>query len=99
MRRREFIAGLGGAAVVGPRGAWGQQPDRVRRIGVLSPIGVDNAEGQRRLSAFKLALQELGWIDGGNVRICRIRLLSVDPGQAGAIVRIITQFFCPFDRW
>ena len=26
-------------------------------------------------------------------------LLSVDPGQAGAIVRIITQFFCPFDRW
>jgi hypothetical protein len=28
-----------------------------------------------------------------------IRLLSVDPGQAGAIVRIITQFFCPFDRW
>ena len=31
--------------------------------------------------------------------LAEIRLLSVDPGQAGAIVRIITQFFCPFDRW
>jgi hypothetical protein len=31
--------------------------------------------------------------------LAEIRLLSVDPSQAGAIVRIITQFFCPFDRW
>ena len=63
LRRREFIAGLGGAA------AWSlaaraQQGDRVRRIGVLM-AGDEND----RLSAFIQALAGFGWIDGRNVRM------------------------------
>jgi putative ABC transport system substrate-binding protein len=70
MRRREFIGVLGGAAAaLWPLEAGAQQTERMRRIGVLSPIGADNAEGQLRLSAFKQTFQELGWTDGGNVRI------------------------------
>ena len=68
IRRREFIAGLGGAAAW-PLAATAQQGDRVRRIGVL--IGGD--EG--RVSAFTQALAGLGWTDGRNVRM--------DPRWAG----------------
>jgi len=68
MRRREFIAGLGGAAAW-PLAARAQQGNRVRRIGVLMP-GVENdPEGKRRYSAFTQALADLGWSDGRNVRI------------------------------
>ncbi len=41
----------------------------MRRIGVLITPAADNAEGQIRLAAFLHGLQELGWIDGRNVRI------------------------------
>ena len=54
MRRRDFIAGLGGAAVVGPRGAWGQQTDRMRRIGVLISVRENDLEGQVRVAAFEV---------------------------------------------
>ncbi len=67
MRRREFITLLGGAAAW-PHLARAQQPDRMRRIGVL--IGAtDDQEMQARLAAFRQALQQLGWTDGRNVRI------------------------------
>jgi putative ABC transport system substrate-binding protein len=67
MRRREFITLLGGAAAW-PHLARAQQPDRMRRIGVL--IGAtDDQETQARLAAFRQALQQLGWTDGRNVRI------------------------------
>jgi putative tryptophan/tyrosine transport system substrate-binding protein len=67
MRRRAFIAALGGAA------AWtfvarAQQSERVRRVGVLMGIAND-LEGQTRVAAFQTALQKLGWIEGHNVRI------------------------------
>jgi putative ABC transport system substrate-binding protein len=67
MRRREFIAGLGSAA------AWpvllrAQQPERVRRIGVLMNLAADDPEALQRLAAFKQRLQQLGWTDDGNVR-------------------------------
>jgi putative ABC transport system substrate-binding protein len=45
-----------------------QQPDRTRRIGALAGIE-DDAEGQARFAAFQQGLQQLGWIDGRNVRI------------------------------
>jgi len=68
MRRREFITLLGGAAVAWPRLAWAQQPDQIRHIGVL--IGVaDDAAGQARLGAFRKGMEELRWVDGGNVRL------------------------------
>ena len=69
MRRREFIAGVGAAAVVGPRGAWGQHASRVRRIGVLINLAANDPEGQARLAAFTAALQQLGWTDGSNLQI------------------------------
>jgi putative tryptophan/tyrosine transport system substrate-binding protein len=68
MRRREFIAGLGGAAAL-PFAARAQQGERVRRIGVLIPSASDDREYQARLAAFLQALRQLGWIDGRNVRI------------------------------
>jgi putative ABC transport system substrate-binding protein len=68
LRRREFIAGLGGAAVW-PLAAGAQQGNRVRRIGVLMGPDENDPEGKRRYSAFTQALADLGWTDGRNVRI------------------------------
>jgi len=69
MRRRDFITFLGGAAAAWPLAARAQQPERVRRIGVLMPYAKDNPEGQARLAAFVRELQQLGWTDGRNVKI------------------------------
>jgi putative ABC transport system substrate-binding protein len=69
MRRREFIAGLGGAAAW-PLVARAQQPaERVRRIGFLSGFDENNPDGKRRYSAFSQALADLGWTDGRNARM------------------------------
>src|SRR5215467_12466988 len=68
MRRRAFIALLGGAAVAWPLSARAQQ-ERVRRIGVLMPGAADDPEFQARMTAFVQGLAQLGWIDGRNVRI------------------------------
>ena len=51
MKRREFIAGLGSAAAWQPA-ARAQQPDRMRRVGVLAPFNKDDAQYQVFLSAF-----------------------------------------------
>jgi putative ABC transport system substrate-binding protein len=67
--RREFITLLGGAAAVWPLAARAQQPERIRQIGALSGIGVDDPESQKRIAAFVERLQQLGWTDGRNVRI------------------------------
>jgi putative ABC transport system substrate-binding protein len=69
MRRREFITLLGSAAAAWPRAARAQQPDRMRRIGVLISLAADDPQGQARLAAFVEGLQQLGWTDGRNVRI------------------------------
>jgi putative tryptophan/tyrosine transport system substrate-binding protein len=69
MQRREFITLLGGAAVAWPRAARAQQPDRMRRVGVLESRAADDPEGQARLAAFAQGLRELGWTEGRNVRI------------------------------
>ena len=69
MRRRDFIALLAGAAAAWPLAARAQQGERMRRIGVLMNLAADDAEGQARLAAFLQGLQQLGWTDGGNVRI------------------------------
>ena len=69
MKRREFITLLGGAAAVWPLAARAQQPERVRRIGVLLPAGENDAEFQTWLRAFLQELAQLGWTIGLNVRI------------------------------
>jgi putative ABC transport system substrate-binding protein len=68
MRRRQFIAGLGGAAVW-PVMVRAQQPDRVRRLGVLMGNDENDPEGKARLSGFVQGLSELGWSDGRNLRM------------------------------
>src|SRR5450755_3608231 len=68
MRRREFITLLGGAAAW-PLAARAQEPERVRRIGVLMASAADDSESQARIAAFLQGLQQLGWADGRNVRI------------------------------
>jgi putative ABC transport system substrate-binding protein len=67
MRRREVIAALGGAAAW-PLAARAQQPERVRRIGVVAGGAESDEEFQARFAAFRQALQQLGWIEGSNVR-------------------------------
>jgi putative tryptophan/tyrosine transport system substrate-binding protein len=68
MKRREFIALLGGAAAAWPLAARGQQP-KMRRIGVLLPAAADDPVWQARVGAFLQALAQSGWIIGRNVRI------------------------------
>jgi putative ABC transport system substrate-binding protein len=68
IRRREFITLLGGAAAW-PIAASAQQPDRMRRIGVLVNLAEDDPEMQLWLTAFRQGLEKLGWSEGRNVRI------------------------------
>jgi putative ABC transport system substrate-binding protein len=68
MRRREFITLLGGAAAW-PLTARAQQPERVRRVGIILPAASDDAVYQTWVGAFLQALALLGWTIGRNVRI------------------------------
>src|SRR3974390_760706 len=68
MKRREFITLIGGMAAW-PLAARAQQEQRVRRIGVLMPVGKDSPEGQARNAAFLQELQKLGWTEGRNLQI------------------------------
>jgi putative ABC transport system substrate-binding protein len=77
VRRRAFITLLGGAAVAWPLVARAQEPERMRRIGVLMAINADDAEAQARIAAFVRGLQQLGWTVGKNVRI-DYRLAGID---------------------
>jgi putative ABC transport system substrate-binding protein len=66
--RRKLMAALGGAAAW-PLVAGAQQGERIRRIGVLMNLAAEDPQGPARLMAFVQGLQQLGWIDGRNVRI------------------------------
>src|SRR5215470_18192389 len=68
MRRREFIGLMGGAAAW-PLAAHAQQPDRMRRIGVLQGLAAEDPEAQTYVAALQQGLQEAGWTVGRNVRI------------------------------
>jgi putative ABC transport system substrate-binding protein len=67
MRRREFIALLGGAAVSWPRGGWAQQSGKLPTIGLL--VSSTPADESQRIAAFTQRLHQLGWIDGRTVAI------------------------------
>src|SRR5262245_66512729 len=79
MRRREFIALVGGAAVI-PLIAHAQQGERVRSIGVLLPATADDPVFQARLAAFYQELALLGWSIGRNVRI-DVRRATTNPAE------------------
>src|SRR5499427_7460319 len=68
LKRREFITLLGGAAAW-PIAARAQQPDRMRRIGVLMGAVESDPARQSQLAAFRGALAKLGWREGSNLGI------------------------------
>jgi len=77
VNRRGFITMLGGAAAW-PLAAGAQE--RVRRIGVLVAAAADDPEYRARIAALLQSLQQLGWVDGGNVRI-DTRWATTDAGD------------------
>jgi putative tryptophan/tyrosine transport system substrate-binding protein len=68
IERRKFLATLGGAAAW-PLAARAQQPERMRRIGVLMGLLADDPETKARLAAFRQGLEKRGWSEGRNVHI------------------------------
>src|SRR6516162_7715035 len=67
LKRREFITLIGGAAAW-PLTARAQQPERMRRIGIVMPFAKGDSVGEARIRAFKQELAKLGWTDGGNIQ-------------------------------
>jgi len=82
VRRREFINLIGGVAAW-PLAARAQQPERMRRIGVLLSTSETDPEGQTQAAALRQGLQELGWTEGRNIQI-DYRWSAGDPGQGRA---------------
>jgi putative tryptophan/tyrosine transport system substrate-binding protein len=68
MRRRGFIALLGGAAALWSHASSAQNPGGARRIGILLSLAESDPEGKAQLSGFTQGLAELGWIEGRNLR-------------------------------
>jgi putative ABC transport system substrate-binding protein len=82
-RRREFIAGLGGA-VAWPLAARAQQSGRARRIGVLTPGYADKDQiVQRAIATFREELAKLGWVEDRNLHV-DYRFSGTDPGRMAA---------------
>jgi hypothetical protein len=67
--RREFITLLGGAGAAWPLAARAQQPQRMRRLGVLMSSAESDPEAQARVAVLLQGLRQLGWIEGRNVRV------------------------------
>jgi putative tryptophan/tyrosine transport system substrate-binding protein len=68
LKRREFITLFGGTCAW-PLAARAQQPEPIKRVGVLMSTAEDDAESKARIAAFLRGLQQLGWTDGRNVQI------------------------------
>jgi putative ABC transport system substrate-binding protein len=68
MRRRTFISLVGGAATW-PLAARAQQPERMRRIGMLMGYAENDSEAQAWIAAYREGLQKLGWTEGRNIRV------------------------------
>src|ERR671912_1876529 len=69
MRRRELVALLGGTLASWPLAVRAQQGGRARRVGVLLPALASDSEYPTLLKAFVQGLQDLGWIDGRNLKV------------------------------
>jgi putative ABC transport system substrate-binding protein len=89
VKRREFIAGLGSSAAW-PMVAWGQQPERSRRIGVVMAYLDDDPNGQAQVVAFREQLGKLGWIEGRNLQI-DFRYGADDPNRIREQARELLQ--------
>jgi ABC-type uncharacterized transport system substrate-binding protein len=85
IRRREFLALLGCAAAR-PLAARAQQPEAVRRVGILISGGEADPEMQARVAAIRQRLDRLGWSEGRNLRI-DIRFAEGDPHRHASLAR------------
>jgi putative tryptophan/tyrosine transport system substrate-binding protein len=85
--RRSFIRLLGGAVAACPLAARAQQPDRIKRIGVL--IGNSEIESKAGVAAFMEGLQELGWTAGRNIKI-DLRYAAADAEKMRAFAKELT---------
>ena len=89
MRRRAFIAALGGAA------AWPvvvrAQQGHVRRVGVLMFAAENDPEGQSRVQAIRQGFNELGWIEGGNIQIDYRWTGGIRSGQRPMLQNLLDQ--------
>jgi putative ABC transport system substrate-binding protein len=77
VRRRQFIT-LFGSAAAWPLTARAQQPERMRRVGILLVYAESDPEGRARVAVFQHELEKLGWLDGRNVHF-EVRWASADP--------------------
>jgi putative ABC transport system substrate-binding protein len=68
MRRRQFITLFGASAATWPLAARAQQPQGMRRVGILMPFPKTDVEYEIRVRAFRQELAKLGWTEGGNVQ-------------------------------
>jgi putative tryptophan/tyrosine transport system substrate-binding protein len=90
MRRREFIALVGGAIVALPFGADAQQDEHVRRIGVLMGFAESDPTAQSWVAAFRDALAKLGWAEGSNLRI-ELRWSAADPDRIRTLAKEVVE--------
>jgi putative tryptophan/tyrosine transport system substrate-binding protein len=99
VKRREFIALLGGGVTAWPLAARAQQTERIRRVGILMPLRESDPESQLRLAAFSQTLRQIGWVERQTVALekrfsdgnpARLRLLATELVQANVDV-IVTQ--------
>jgi putative ABC transport system substrate-binding protein len=93
MKRREFIALLGGASAAWPLAAGAQQGERMRRVGVLIGLEANDPEGASELTAFKQAFQELGWVDGRNLQLAS-RWSGGEPSRIQAFAKELVGLPC-----
>jgi putative tryptophan/tyrosine transport system substrate-binding protein len=89
-RRRDFVTLLGGAAAAWPLSARAQQPAGIRRVGVLMNLSENDLEAQRLVTAFREGLAQLGWVDGGNLRM-DYRWASGDVGRIRAFAKELVE--------
>ena len=86
MQRREFITLLGGGVATWPLAAHAQQPERMRRVGVLMGFTADDPETKARLATFRQGLEKRGWSEGRNVHI-EIRFAGGDVNKYGLLAK------------
>jgi putative ABC transport system substrate-binding protein len=89
MRRREFIAGLGGT-VAWPVAARALQSERVRRIGLLINFLETDSEGKARLAAFLRRTRELGGVESRNLNRMRTFAAEIVVGRPDLVVAVGT---------
>jgi putative tryptophan/tyrosine transport system substrate-binding protein len=90
MKRREFITLLGGATVAWPVAARAQQPDRMRRIGMLVGLPEGDPEGEKWVQAFLRGMSQLGWRLGTNFQL-DVRWVATDFDRTQAIAKELVQ--------